>query len=322
MINQIENIQDPAYFKIEYMPGNLCNYKCNYCFPGSNEGDMKWPDVEIVKKNLGHLLNYYSQQGKTRGHIYFVGGEVTLWKDLENLCSYIKENFNTTIELSTNGTRKIDWWDRNAKNFDHVNVSVHREYCDIDHIIEVCDLLYEKGLLVGADVLFDPLTFDQCVSFVERLKTSKHEWPIIAKVVHFNGVHRYNEEQLSYLKDNIKRYPPMDWFKEKSVRPRREIKITQDTGEVVTVRDVTWLVKNKLNYFSGWSCNVGIDLIKIFPDGRITSNCNQILYGNDFDFNLYQEDFAEKFKPELKPVICSKFICVCSEEMSCDKKKN
>lgn len=322
MINQIENIQDPEFLRIEYMPGNVCNYKCNYCFPGSNEGDKNWPDVEIVKTNLGHLLDHYRKQGKTKSHIYLIGGEVTLWKNVESLCSYLKENFNTTIELSTNGTRKADWWERNAKNFDHINVSVHREFCNIEHIIEVCDILYEKGVYVGADVLFDPQAFDQCISFVEQLKNSKHQWPILAKAVHFKGVHRYNQEQLDYLSTMVKRYPPMDWYQEKIVRRPREVRIIHDTGEVTTVNDVNWVVKNKLNFFKGWSCNVGVDLIKIFPDGKITANCNQTLYGNNFDFNLYQEDFVEKFNPELRPVICSKPICVCSEEMNCNKKRN
>lgn len=321
MIKQIENIQDSGVLRIEYMPGNVCNYKCNYCFPGSNEGDKTWPDVEIVKTNLGHLLDHYRKQGKPKSQIYLVGGEVTLWKQLEDMCSYLKENFDTVIELSTNATRKVDWWERNAKNFDHINVSVHRELCDVDHIIKVCDVLYEQGIYVGADVLFDPLAFDQCVTIVEQLKQSKHQWPILAKAVHFNGVHRYSNEQLEYLKTNVKRYPLTEWYNEKIVRQRREVRITHESGEVLTVNDVTWLVKNKLNYFTGWSCNVGIDLIKIFPDGKITANCNQTLYGNSFDFNLYQEDFIEKFNPELKPVICSKRICVCSEEMSCNKQK-
>ena len=55
MINRIENNQDPDMVRIEYMPGNTCNHKCHYCFPGSNEGDQGWPDVDIVKQNLSHL---------------------------------------------------------------------------------------------------------------------------------------------------------------------------------------------------------------------------------------------------------------------------
>ena len=55
MITRILNNDDPNLLRIEYMPGNLCNYKCHYCFPGSNEGDVKWPDVDLVLKNLDHL---------------------------------------------------------------------------------------------------------------------------------------------------------------------------------------------------------------------------------------------------------------------------
>jgi MoaA/NifB/PqqE/SkfB family radical SAM enzyme len=321
MIKQIINNQSSEMLRIEYMPGNLCNHRCNYCFPGSNEGDMPWPDVETVKQNLGHLLSKYRSQGKPKSNIFFVGGEPTLWKDLDNLCQYLKDNFDVVIEMSSNGTRKLDWWERNAKNFDHVGISVHREFANLDHLKEVCDMLYEKGVCINADVLVDPAAYDQCIEIVEYLKTSKYQWPIVAKVVHFDGEHRYTEEQLKYFDNSVKRFPSVSWYESTRRKPPTEIKIVKDSDEVITVNSDSWITRNKLNYFKGWECNLGVDIIKIFPDGRITGNCQQHLYGNNFDFNLYQSDFLEVFDPIIKPVICSKLICGCNEEIRCDKRK-
>lgn len=320
-IVEIKNNQPDDLLRIEYMPGNLCNHRCHYCFPGSNEGNMPWPDVELVKRNLGHLLSYYAQQGKTKSNIFFVGGELTLWKDFETLCQYLKENFDVVIELSTNGTRKIDWWKRNAKNFDHVGISVHREFANIDHLISVCDNLYEQGVFVNADVLMDPKDFNTCLENVERLKSSKHPWPIVAKLVHFDGMHRYTDEQLEYINDPIKRYPDLTWYHSTNKKIRTEVNITKLDGEVITTNNDSWLITNKLNYFKGWKCNLGVDIIKIFPDGRITGNCQQTLYGLDFDYNLYQENFEIVFQPEIRSVICSKNICVCNGEIICNKRK-
>jgi len=319
MIKEIKNNQDPAMLRIEYMPGNLCNHKCHYCFPGSNEGNMPWPDVEIVKQNLGHLLKHYESQGKTKSDIFFVGGEPTLWKGLEELCVYLKENFDIIIEMSTNGTRKLNWWKEHAKNFDHVGISVHREFVNLSHIRDVCDVLYEEGVFVNADVLIDPDDFDGSVANVEWLKqNSKHSWPIIAKVVHFNGAHRYNDQQLAYFDESIKRYPTQEWYDTTTKKSLTQVEITKDDGTAFTVNSDSWLTRNNLNYFKGWECNLGVDLIKIFPNGSITGNCQQTLFTGH---NLYNQNFTETFSPKIVPVICTKYICGCNEEIVCNKRK-
>ena len=133
MIKQIKNSQASDMLRIEYMPGNVCNQKCHYCFPGSNEGDLLWPKFEMVRDHFSHLLKHYESQGKTKSDIFLVGGEVTLWKYLPDFCEHIKSNFDSIIEISTNGTKSLKWWDRYGHLFDHVSVSVHREYADIDH---------------------------------------------------------------------------------------------------------------------------------------------------------------------------------------------
>lgn len=318
MIKRIQNNQPEDMLRIEYMPGNVCNYKCNYCFPGSNEGDKGWPDVEVVKRNLSHLLDHYAKQGKTKSDIFFVGGEPTLWRGLDKLCQHLKSNHDVLIEMSTNGTRKLNWWNKHAKNFDHIGVSVHREFCNLDHVINVCDTLYENDVFVNADVLMDPDAFDECISIVESLKNSNYAWPIVAKVVHFNGVHRYTETQLEYFQESIKRYPDIEWYDNTSKKELPQVIITKDDDETIITDSDSWLTRNNLNYFKGWECNLGLDIIKIFPDGRITGNCQQSILGNH---NLYQKDFTDTFLPVITPVICTKDVCGCNEEIVCNKRK-
>lgn len=313
MITRIENNQDKELVRIEYMPGNLCNHKCYYCFPGSNEGNIAWPDVELVKQNLSHLLKCYENNGKPKSNLYIVGGEPTLWKGLEELCQYLKDNHDIIIEISTNGTRKIDWWKKNAKNFDHVEVSVHREFANVDHLINVCDTLYEEGVFVNADALIDPQAFDECLDIVEQLKTSKHDWPIIAKIVHFDGTHRYTEEQLEYFTETIKRYPTLEWFESTTRKPLREVTI-YNNKDIIKVNNDNYLITNGLNKFKGWKCNLGVDFVKVFPDGRITGNCQQKLFGN-----LYAPNFIDSYAPVIKPLICNRELCVCSEETVIEK---
>jgi organic radical activating enzyme len=314
MICKIENDLPKNLLIIEFMLGNLCNYKCNYCFPGSNEGDKPWPNIDILKSNIKHLLDYYTLQGKDLFHFYLVGGETTLWKDLTEFCSFLKSNYNTNIELSTNATRKIDWWNTNGNYFDQIGISVHHEQANISHIIEVADLLYEKNCCLCVDVLMDPFNFDKCTNIVTQLQNSKHQWPIVAKTVHYNGKHKYTPSQLEYFNDQVKRYPNIDWFNKIQKSVKTHTTITYKNSKTAIVSEDNWLIKNNLNNFKGWTCNLGIDTIKIFSNGDITGNCQQHLYGLDYNYNLYSNDFSKIFNPKFAPVTCLKSICPCPRE--------
>jgi uncharacterized radical SAM superfamily Fe-S cluster-containing enzyme len=52
--------------KIQYELSNICNYKCWYCFPGSNEGTHRWPDLEPLMSNLSFLLDHYKNSAKKK----------------------------------------------------------------------------------------------------------------------------------------------------------------------------------------------------------------------------------------------------------------
>lgn len=321
MIKIVDNTFPPDLLRIEYMPGNVCNYKCSYCFPGSNEGDMLWPDIDLTLENFSHLLNYYSEHGKTKFNIYLVGGETTVWKDIERFCSELKEKFDVVFEVSTNGSRNAKWWKTNAKLFDHVGISVHNEFAKIDHVIEVADIMYEEGIFLNADVLMDPDNFEKCQENIELLKQSKHEWPILAKGVYYDGKHRYNEDQLQFLVQPVKRMPGMEWYYEHHKKFPTETVLTYEDDSRKQINGDGYIIANDLNRFRGWKCWLGVDTIKIFPDGRITGNCQQKLYGSDDYYNIYKIHFKHTFRPEIKPVICEQDICPCAKETVTKKHK-
>ena len=148
MLTKIENNSPSNRLRIEYMLGNFCNYKCNYCFPGSNEGTVPWPNIDIVKENLSHLLDQYRKINKTQIQLYLIGGEPTVWKDLPEFCNFFKTKYSTLINISTNGSRSLKWWKENSKYFDQIEISVHHEYAKLDHLIKVSDIIYESNVFV------------------------------------------------------------------------------------------------------------------------------------------------------------------------------
>lgn len=324
MITEVINNYKNNFLRIEYMLGNVCNYKCNYCFPGSNEGDKPWPNLEITKKNFSCLLDHYITQGKNTFELFLVGGEPTIWKDLPEFTDFLKSKYNISIRISTNGSCSPNWWHKNSKFYDNIDISVHHEAASVDHIISVADTIYEQNIDVVANVLMDPKEFDKCVKIIEDLKNSKYKWPIIAKSVHYNGQTFYNDQQKKYFNDRIKRYPTALRYLKMLRKPenRKKVWVITNENKKQKVPNDSWFALNQLNYFEGWNCNLGVEYIKIHPTGEITGNCWQKIYGINDYYNLYDSNFNNKFKPNLIPVVCEKFICSCSGEIILNKKKS
>jgi len=321
MLTKIENNSPSNRLRIEYMLGNFCNYKCNYCFPGSNEGTVPWPNIDIVKENLSHLLDQYRKINKTQIQLYLIGGEPTVWKDLPEFCNFFKTKYSTLINISTNGSRSLKWWKENSKYFDQIEISVHHEYAKLDHLIKVSDIIYESNVFVNCNVLFDYGHFDKCKKIVEELSNSQYQWPINAKTVNINGQTFYNDTEIQYLENSLKRIPDIDWYYKVSKTDRTKLNLFFDDGSKKELYGDNWIILNNMNQFFGWKCNIGVDFIKVFQDGTIKSNCNQILYNLDYDFNLYDKDFKEKFNPRISPLICQQKLCECGSETAINKQR-
>lgn len=324
MITQVINNYTDNFIRIEYMLGNVCNYRCSYCFPGSNEGTHQWPDIELVKTNLGHLLDHYKANGKNKFQFYMVGGEPTIWKDLPELAAFLKSRYNAIINLSTNASRTLHWWQKNTKHYDYVEISVHHEYADVDHIINVADMLYDADTNVVANVLMDPDYFERGEMLIRRLQNSKRQWPVIAKIVKFNGATRYNEQQTTFFDQQTKRAYDREWYQRVNKDPvvGRIVWVVDENNVKTQLANNSWFTLNDQNHFQGWQCDLGKEFIEISKEGIISGNCRQYIYGLDYHFNIYDNDFVEKFQPNIVPTTCRKETCDCTSEIVIKKKKN
>ncbi len=321
---KIIKIQDnkPRLLKIYYDLSNLCNYSCWYCFPDSHAGTSPWPDAEIVKNNLVHLVKHYRETSNINDvELHFLGGEPTLWKHLGSVAKFIKSQVECRICILTNASRTIRWWEEYADYFDHVGISVHHERADIDHIIAVSNILYSKKISFYNAVLMDQKNWDRCLDLIEQLSKTKKKWTVLAKPIHIEGVTSYTEEQLEYLKDQVKRNPSFISFIQNYKTPRMKYKVTKENGEVFTTKTPAYFSMNMLNHYEGWKCNLGINFLFIDRGGMISGTCKQKLYGLDYYFNLNDTDFIEKFNPVITGVICEQKICMCGGEAALTKHK-
>lgn len=319
MIVSVENNTPNDLLRVEIELGNVCNFKCWYCFPGANEGDIKPAEFDLLKKNLSHLLDHYIKNGKSKFDIFFSGGEPTLWTKLGDLCEYLKGNYNVLISMSSNGSRTLRWWEKYGKHFDKVVLSCHYEYVDVDHYIKVADCLYEQRVIVSSIVLMDPNHWSECESIAKKLKTSKHRWNISLQEIISNNIVYTNSQKQSLLKNNY-RWPNPFWFLKNHKHVVPKVKVVDEKGNKRKVNK-SQLVLERLNNFKGWECNIGVESISIQRDGRIAGGCGEFLYGLDFHFNINDPEFRTNFNPDIKPALCTKTGCWCVPETNLTKQK-
>lgn len=319
-IVKIDSNISSDFLRIELFLSNVCNYSCWYCFPGYHEGDSKWPKLETIVDNLSFVIEYYKRTlQKKKINLHIIGGEPTLWKDFGEFVKYFKETHDCIISISSNGSRTLRWWEEYGHFIDHVMLSCHHERVDPNHIKEVADLLYTKDVTVNGMVLMDPLHWEKCKDIVESLKSSNYYWPITCVEVHHNTL-SYTPEQKKYLRKSIKRYPEINyWLRcEKLPRAKPTVYYNDNTFETV---ERNWLSLNKKNYFAGWECDIGIDTFLIDKNGNIRGGCGETLYNLDYHFNIYDDDFLEKFNLKIVPTICKRTgVCDCQPETNSRKR--
>lgn len=316
---KVENGWRKDVLGIDLSLGNVCNYKCWYCFDGANEGNHKFPEYETFTKNISHLLNHYKANGKKIFNISFVGGEPTHWPRLIDFIQYLKENFHCVISMTTNGSKKLDYWKRIAPYFDRIQMSCHHQYVDIEKFRDICDYLYTQNVIVSASVMMDPNCWDKCINLVDYLKSSKKRWTIRYAELLGKGI-TYTKIQTNILNLHRARGPNLFWFWKNNKTYMSKVIVTTMSGHKIKMQDNGILLK-RLNNFYGWECNLGVDWIHVSFEGYISGTCGQMLYNQQFKYNLRDKDFSTNFNPTIMPVLCKQLSCNCMAETNMPKKK-
>lgn len=328
-IVKIINIQEPNVLDIRFWPTDICNYDCSYCFPGSKDGVYRYPkNIDTVIRNFRKLFDVYNEKfHKDTFHINLVGGgEPTLWPHFEQFCKEIKEQHNVKIQVTTNGSRSLRWWEENCHYLDKAVLSCHHEFVDIDHYIEVANLLYRKNVIINSLMLMDAQHWEKCTSLVDKMMTSEEPWIIEVKsVVDSPGrdIGSYNEEQLKYVRHALKRIPPSEWVLPRidSFGVHKSIALFDDDTSMACRAESH--INNKWNNFYNWKCNVSIENLVISYDGSVTGSCQEKLF-KDCNLNIFSENFESEFDREsfnLSTIRCPKVSCSCQPDTHITKSK-
>ena len=307
--------------RIDLEISNICNYKCWYCWPGSNKGNYKFPEFDLYVKNLSHLLDHYlTKNPKTKFDFHVVGGEVTHWKRFIEFISVIKEKYDCIFSLTSNGSKSLEWWKTASKYLDYVVLSSHNEYTDPAHLRDVADLLYKENVIVVVSVMMDPKAWNKCMDAVEYYKKSKRRWSIYYSEIIDQGNNIYTQEQQTILSKRDVRNSNIFYYLRNNKSYRSVTTIIDDAGKNYRVTD-SQIVLDRLNNFKGWQCMVGVLWVDVKYTGDITGICGNSLYDQTQSYNIFDVDFVEKFKPVIEPTICNQDSCWCTFEAKMPKRK-
>ena len=297
--------------------GNFCTYACSYCPDEAHNGSVPWLEISTLKNFVKKLFDHTKD---TKNLLVFnlLGGEPTLYKDIEELCYYIKDqskkyNIRSYIELLTNGYRKLRWWEDNILMYDEVKISFHPEFANATHVRDVCDLVVSKGKQSMTQVLMLPAMWDKCIDTINILRTSKYKWGIMVKVVLKNFGHEpydYTQEQIEFMRHMPRQSKVHN-------RPQYSNKFWLNDTETKHYT-ASQIINEKYHTFKGWMCYAGIDIIHINRNGkfRIGGAC-PMPYDGFTNKTIYDLDY--EFPKE--PIICNIDWCKCGPDIITRKEK-
>ena len=300
---------------VDWILSNVCNFKCSYCTPDSNGGDLYWPDIEQCEVAIKSI----TQQSTHDHRIYTIlGGEPTVWKNFTKLAQIIKNvDENSIVNILTNGSRTINWWNKTKPYLDKVSISYHHEQADVDHIIEVVNTI-QYDCQTNIQMLMDVNHWDKCVEIYEKLRDNTQA-PIQIKKLQIEFGQRewmqYTDEQRKWMYDSHK----LTNGRPSTKRNKTSLGINcfYEDGSVKQENNHD-LIQAGLNKFLDWSCNIGRDLIVIKANGDVVpaNACNQKVIMGNIKTNPAGIAILKT------PIICKYTECTCGSDIEITKEKN
>jgi MoaA/NifB/PqqE/SkfB family radical SAM enzyme len=281
--------------KIEWNLGKRCNYDCSYCPSVIHDLTSPHTDIEILKSTVDKLMTI----GKPI-RLSFTGGEPTVHPKFSELINYCKHIGIQWISVTTNGTRKKDWY--LSQRVDQWVFSLHFEYDWnlISHTILKVHNEWQGGLLVNVMAHHDHMPWVKKTVDLFKQKGVPH------------GVRRIRWTQGDHdLFDDMRYHPnDLEWIKSQDSTVQGNCVI--DGEKIMHANDI---IKLHLNQYKGWTCNAGLESLMINWDGDVHRATCRV--GGSLG-NIYQGTF----NIPSDPIICDRNYCTCAADIPLTKNKN
>jgi hypothetical protein len=306
---------------IDWTLGNFCNFKCSYCPDNLHNNSNPMVEIEKVKKFVKLMFGHYAKHLNKKYFVFnLMGGEPTLWKSIEPFIIWVKEyskdlGIVSYIEVLTNASRTLRWWNDYVKYFDFIKITHHTEFANPIHTRTVADLAIDNGINATVQVTMIPALWNNCIEHLDQIKQSKHEFQIDVKPLRLDfGPHLYDytSDQLAffkklYRKNNIKSRLSG------SIGMGSKFLFPDNTEKQIRYQD---LISNKENSWVDWKCWAGLDILTIRSDGSLRMGGACLMKDNGFfDKKITDDDIVFR----IDPIICKQQWCSCSPDMETRK---
>jgi len=313
--NLLEIIPQQNTAIVDWSMGTTCNYSCSYCPTMLHDGAIAWPDEQLWTTVLDTCDQHFDRP------IQYVlsGGEPTVMPQFEKFITAIKNKRpGNLISIITNGSRTVNWWKKNKHLIDTVNMSVHIEQCDPNHILDVA-LEYHNPGVNELNVLIPiaPDTWDKSIAAAELLASNANGYAVSLKRLRKNfgsESYEYSPEQ-EYI---LQQYSLFNTYDESWVYPlpkpdRIAVNHTLVTTEGSVSLNANKLINENNNVFTGMKCYIGIDKIFINVWREITAGswCPQGTHFNIIGFL----DRIDEIRWPTDPIVCEQPRCMNATDM-------
>jgi organic radical activating enzyme len=280
---------DENLFSISWILGRFCNYKCSYCWPYANTQIPDHQELEIYTRSMDDIRQQASNNGYTKFHWSFSGGEPTAYKHFLVMAEKVLYD---SIHMTTNLSPGIQWWERWLKATElsrrrSITASFHHEFVTVNQVMvpeQFMDL------------------YTRCKRFHERginVTLKPQSDPTASKVV--DG---YSEDMIQLMRTGF----PQHVHEEELL----QVKLIDDEHKVWHLDQAERFNAFGFNKFEGWMCNSGYQGIVIREDEvKRSYSCHDKRLGT----------LSEGFTIFDKPTICTTPSCVSSADSKIPKVK-
>lgn len=303
-----DTMLDKNLFSVSWILGRFCNYKCSYCWPYANTQIPDHQELEIYTRTFDEIRFQAANNGFTKFHWSFSGGEPTAYKHLPVIMSKVLYD---SVHMTTNLSPGIQWWDRwlditQLSRRRSITASFHHEFADEQEFGDKIIHLMNNGVFVTVNQVMVPGHFDELYKRCERL----HDRGINVTLKPQSNeqanqlVEGYTDEMVQTMRTGF----PQQRNEEEVL----QVKLIDDQNKVWYIDQAERFNSFGFNKFSGWTCNSGYQSVIIRENEvkRSYSCHDQILGTLDKGFKLFTE-----------PKVCMTSSCVSSADSKIPKCK-